>query len=31
MKTTGRGSGIAATREDAQVYRLRDGKAVRCD
>ena len=31
MKTTGRGSGIEATREDAQVYRLRDGKAVRCD
>jgi ketosteroid isomerase-like protein len=31
MHTTGRGSGIEVTREDALVYGLRDGKIVRGD
>jgi len=31
MRTTGRGSGIEVTRQDALVYRLRDGKIVRGD
>ena len=31
MQTTGLGSGIEMTREDALVYRLRDGKIVRGD
>jgi ketosteroid isomerase-like protein len=31
MRTKGRGSGIEATRQDAQLYRLRDGIVVETD
>jgi ketosteroid isomerase-like protein len=31
MKATGRDSGIALERQDAQVFKMRDGKVVRLD